>query len=241
MSQQIMIDIETLSSAADAAIVSIGACVFDLSPDAEYASAADTFLVGIDPAFYNMVSNPFAFTRSHKTIEWWRGQSKEARDSLQINQVPTVGKALKDLEAWMLEPATGFIRDNRPNLPDSCRVWANPPQFDLVILRNAAKYVYGSTNDVPWHYRQETCARTYMWTFQDIAGQAQQGRKTNGLIAGLTKHRADHDAVRQARIVQYIANVRRFEDDEGRETNQAEPMGKQIGNPPLRPADSTAS
>ena len=39
------------------------------------------------------------------------------------------------------------------------RIWAKPPQFDLVILRSAYQ---GAGRPVPWHYRQENCARTML-------------------------------------------------------------------------------
>jgi len=204
---QVMIDIETLSSASNAAIVSIGACMFSLEEDAEYAAPEDSFIVGVDTAFYGTVSVPWAFDISQRTMEWWAEQSQEAKDSLVINQVPTVGAAIRQLETWLY--VQGFLKDPNPFGPDASRIWAFPPSFDLVILRNAAKHVYGSTNEVPWHYRQETCARTHAWIFEDLSKKAYQGRKTNGLLSGLTKHRADHDAVRQARVVQFIERERR--------------------------------
>ena len=147
-------------------------------------------------------------------MEWWEQQDQDAKDSLLINHVPTVGAAIRQLETWLY--TEGFEKDPNPHGNEAARIWAFPPSFDLVILRNAAKHVYGSTNEVPWHYRQETCARTHAWIFSDLSAKAYQGRKTNGLLSGLTAHRADHDAVRQARVVQFIERERR----NGQEDNE---------------------
>ena len=205
-----MVDIETLSSASNAAIVSIGACVFDLDEGAEYASPDDAFIVGIHPEYYNLrCSAGYSFTDfdvSERTVKWWAEQSDEAKASLEINQMSNIIDAMDHFYVWLNEQ--GFEKDNNPSGPGASRIWAYPPSFDLVILRHAAAYCYGDSNDVPWHYRQETCARTHAWIFTDIAKAAHQGRKTNGLLAGLTKHRADHDAVRQARVVQFIEKYR---------------------------------
>jgi len=217
---QIMIDIETLSSASNAAIVSIGACKFSLDEGAEYASPADSFLVGVDPTFYGTVSVPWAFDISERTLKWWNEQSQDAKDSLKINQMSSIGAAFRHLEVWLY--TVGFEKDPNPFGANASRIWAFPPSFDLVILRNAAKHIYGSTNEVPWHYRQETCARTHAWIFEDLSKLAYQGRKTNGLLSGLTAHRADHDAVRQARVVQFIERERRNgQEDREKQTAKA--------------------
>ncbi len=196
MSKHMMIDIETLSTRSNAAIVSIGACMFDpnLEPTESYVVAADAFVVGVNPDYYYTGR----FHVDPKTESWWKRQSKEARAGLKINQASTLPLALDRFCTWI--EAQDFEKTTTPWTKDSSRVWANPPQFDLVILRDAAQHAYGSTNDVPWHYRQETCCRTHMYLHPDAAADARGCQLDTGLIA----HRADHDAVRQARLVQYI-------------------------------------
>ena len=88
MSDQVMIDIETLSSASNAAIVSIGACMFDMTKGADYADPEDSFLVGIDPEYYPTIC-PGEFDISARTCKWWSQQSDAARASLMINQMIT--------------------------------------------------------------------------------------------------------------------------------------------------------
>lgn len=196
MSKHMMIDIETISTAGNAAIVSIGACTFELG-DNVVAAGEETFLVGIDPEWYDCHPE---FHVDPRTVGWWAKQSKEARASLKINQVQTLPLALDLMQTWFEK--VEFNKDNRPFAPDAQRVWANPCQFDLVILRNGARHAYGTTDDVPWHYRQETCCRTHSWLFAEERKLAFQNKKV--LFADLQKHRADHDAVRQARVVQMI-------------------------------------
>ena len=205
VNDHIMIDIETLSTASNAAIVSIGACTFSLDDDAVAAGyGAKTFLVGIHPDFYDFgtLTPPISGTGNSfhvdpKTVAWWKKQSKEARDSLKINQVQTLPLALDLMQTWFDD--VGFMPSHNPFYKGAKRIWANPAAFDLVILRNGARHAYGSTDDVPWHYRQETCCRTHSWLFPELAREA--GRKHHG---ELEKHRADHDAIRQARVVQFI-------------------------------------
>ena len=197
MSKHLMIDIETLSTRYNAAIVSIGACMFD--PDDGWAGD-NSFIVGVNPDYYYTGR----FHVDPKTEAWWKRQSKEARAGLKINMASTLPLAMDKFTTWVEEQE--FVKTDKPWKDGSARVWANSPQFDLVILRDAAQHTYGSTNDVPWHYRQETCCRTHMYLNQDYAQIAQTygGPLTDGLVA----HRADHDAIRQARVVQFINRQR---------------------------------
>ncbi|KKN32982.1 hypothetical protein LCGC14_0808540 [marine sediment metagenome] len=198
MSKHLMIDIETLSTRSNAAIVSIGACMFN--PELEYdewpcAGMLDSFIVGVNPDYYYTGR----FHVDPKIEAWWKRQSKEARAGLKINMASTLPLAMDKFTTWVEEQ--GFVKTSSPWKEDSGRVWANPPQFDLVILRDAAQHTYGSYDDVPWHYRQETCCRTHSYLNRK---HAQVARAFPPLIDGLVAHRADHDAIRQARMVQLI-------------------------------------
>lgn len=173
---RVMIDIETLATRSDAAIVQIGAVAFENG-----AILGEPLLVSIAPEFYEQNRE---FHVSDQTKAWWAKQSKAARDSLNINKVATVYIALDRMREWFEE--IGFN-------PKKDEVWANGPQFDLSILRYAASKAYGDDNQVPWHYRQERDCRTLTalagWVDAEELGDA-------GL--GLVGHRADHDAIKQA-------------------------------------------
>lgn len=186
--KDVMIDIETLATRNDAAIIQIGAVAFDPQTD----EIGQPFLVSVDQGYYDdPESNPF-YT-DDRTREWWATQPKEAQQSLKINCVATPFLALDRMVEWFEEEAEFTIKASRRK---SSSIWANPPQFDLSIIRYAASKAYGSDNDVPWKHWQETDMRTLV----RLAGHANlQG---SPVAAGLIKHRADHDAIRQALIVQ---------------------------------------
>ena len=211
MARHIMIDIETLSSASNAAIVSIGAVSFNISETyVELAKEEDSFIVGINPDWYDAVS-PIQFDTNDDTIRWWSKQSKAAQDSLKINKVQTLPLALDLFYEWVEK--SGFNVDDTSYAKDRQRVWAMPASFDLPILRNGAKFAYGDVNQVPWHYRQEMCARAHRALFNDFASEARAANLDQGLVA----HRADHDAIKQARVLQFIEKRRSREWDLSRE------------------------
>ncbi len=186
-----MIDIETQSTRNDAAILSIGACKFDLGT----GMVSDPFLVSIDPDSYE---NDQTFHTDPETVIWWGKQGKAAKDALSINRVGSIFIALDRMNEWFED--SGFTKTHKH---DCDRLWANPPQFDLSILRHAASKAYGSANDVPWHYRQETDMRTLCYLNQDV-----DTYDLPDACSGLIAHRADHDAMRQAYIVDKILRRR---------------------------------
>lgn len=193
--KHIMLDIETLATRSDAAILSIGGVVFSLGKNAKLAGTEpeSSFLVSVDRDFY--LKNEFPeYYVDPNTVEWWRTQGDAAQEALSLNQVATPGDALDKMERWF-----GLVGFQRTFHMDGDRVWANPCQFDLVILRNAASIERTSDNDVPWHFRQETCMRTVFWMNNDMPRR----ERDEDLVA----HRADHDAIAQARALQDFYKV----------------------------------
>lgn len=67
----VMVDLETLSTAGTAAIISIGACKFDPSTN----QITDTFHVVVD----KVDSIEHGLHIDQETIKWWERQSPEAR------------------------------------------------------------------------------------------------------------------------------------------------------------------
>ena len=176
--KDVMVDIETMSSWPTAAVIQIGACTFDES---------SLFLVSVVSTFYDNVP----LERYHidpKTVKWWSEQSEEAKASLNMNLVDTPHEALSLFDEWLRSVGFTATREGRPG------IWANPPNFDLTILRNAYRVENRRT---PWHYRQERCCRTLWREFGDLV-------PVDPSDDDLIKHRADHDAVRQARSANKI-------------------------------------
>lgn len=139
MTVHCMVDLETMSTRPDAAIVQVGACKFSMddAPGGSYFDRSVSLASSIDAGL----------AVDGDTVSWWMEQDKAAQDSLLRGRLP-LGRTLEEFAAW-------FARPPVPKL-----VWANSPSFDLVILRNAYRAV---GLRCPWHYRQERDFRTFCW------------------------------------------------------------------------------
>lgn len=137
MFNNVMIDLETLGTTADAAIISIGAVRFDLNSD-----KID------DAAFYSSVSieSNILFKRSisENTLLWWMQQSKEAQAVFHETKVP-LSTALIELSDWIGR--------------DRMSMWSNGADFDLPMLAHAYRTYLGE--DPPWKFFDNRCFRTY--------------------------------------------------------------------------------
>lgn len=133
----IMIDLETLSTRANAAIISIGAVKFTLGD-----GVTDTFYVNIDPK----TCKAAGLHVNKETIQWWMEQSKEARDALMINQQP-LDVALTEFSDWIGD-------DWKKVMP-----WGNGASFDISIMESA---YHAIDMKYPWRYSNIMCYRTVM-------------------------------------------------------------------------------
>jgi hypothetical protein len=186
----ISIDIETLSTKPNALITQIGACAFDRNSGAidERVFLANCQYVDPWPSDLDYHVDP-------STALWWIMQSEEARMSLSKPEPRPIGDALNDLSNWMRQ--VGFVSQHRSI---TMRVWANAPTFDLTILRYA---LAKNGLHCPWHYRQEHCMRTVC----TLARELIDGDPITVSEEGLVAHRADHDAIRQARIISEATRI----------------------------------
>lgn len=120
MSLQLMIDLETLSTAPNAAILTIGACVFEMNkPDAEIT---ETFEARISIESNERVGRDI----SGSTVAWWLQQSKAAQEALFKEPIVSLRNAITSLNLWI---------GQLPHIPT--HIWAKDPDFDVVILRSA--------------------------------------------------------------------------------------------------------
>lgn len=188
----IMIDVESSATVREAKLLSIGACVFllDRAPDLQKLMR-DTFYVNVGP----YEKNQSAFVENEATLKWWQGQGEEAKQVLEHDRIPPF-EAIARLHKWI----TG--------LSDNPIMWANPPQFDLTIIKYHMD-VFGL--EWPWHWSKERDFRTLRETIKEKKNFVPDEPKafTHGdktLI--LVKHNALHDAIAQAdklqQIVQYM-------------------------------------
>lgn len=171
----VMIDLETLSTRPDAAILSIGACYFDI----------DTGKIG--HTFHRnvmLIDAPRVGHISADTVKWWLKQSDDARLAIaEPKNAIDIAMALMELR--------DFIPGNK-----QAKFWSNGATFDLVILRSAFDRC---GHIVPWQYWQERDTSTIVDIAQRLTGvNVSKSTPFEGV-----KHDALADAVHQARYVSH--------------------------------------
>jgi len=148
MSHDIMIDLETLGTTADAAIVSIGAVRFDLDGGLVFDGSEASG--GIADYFYTALHVDSQHRHiSTDTITWWMGQTVDAQSVFSDPKKCGLEPALMDLADWIKD---GLFTAVKPT------VWSNGADFDLPMLAHAYKQV---GLKLPWAPYAARCYRTY--------------------------------------------------------------------------------
>jgi hypothetical protein len=131
-----MIDCETLGTAADSVILSLGAVRFDLESD-----DID------DEGFYRSISveSNLDYKRriQEDTLIWWLDQSSEAK-AVFTEPKETLQTALCEFSDWLGD--------------DKACVWSCGADFDLPMVAHAYRQIIV---DVPWKFWNSRCYRTY--------------------------------------------------------------------------------
>lgn len=165
----VMVDLETMSTRADAAIVSIGACWFN----------AQTGDVG-EPMHLPVALNSSRMCGGHidgDTVRWWLQQSDAARAAIAAaTDAQTLPSALQALTLYLHSVAD----------QGTVRLWGNGADFDLPILASAYQQI-GIKQ--PWAYYNGRCMRTLRKLLPHVQAPQFEG----------TEHNAAHDARHQAR------------------------------------------
>lgn len=138
--QNIMLDLETMSTSANAAIVSIGAVKFN------HSEITDKFYTTID--LQSCIKKGFEIDGN--TIKWWMKQSDDARKEI-YNKGVEIKDALRDFRKWIGK--------------ENIQIWGNGADFDNTILTNAF-CKYGLI--LPWPYHSNRCFRTIKYSFETI-------------------------------------------------------------------------
>jgi DNA polymerase III epsilon subunit-like protein len=137
----IMIDLETLSTRANALILTIGAIKFDTRKELKKLKDMDTF-------YRRITIESGIQIGCHKdpiTVQWWNEQDPESKlEAFSPNNRVTIQDALKDLSKWF-------------GNSKFTKVWAHGPQFDITILDEAYK---NCGLDPPWKFWNIRCTRT---------------------------------------------------------------------------------
>lgn len=144
MNLNVMHDLETMGKSNDAAIIELGAVVFDLDTMKVLPRKFD-FCMKID--LESAVATGGVIDAS--TVLWWMRQDNDAR--LRLDGVNHINHVLQAYSDWMDGLRGKF------NYGGDLGVWGNGSVFDNVILKSA----YARSGiDLPWSYREDRCYRT---------------------------------------------------------------------------------
>lgn len=139
MLSDIMIDLETLATSPNAAVLTIGAVKFDPFNIETDNPTCEKFYVKVDLDS----CDELGLDVNDDTIAWWGQQSKEAQE-----------------EAFSTEGRI-HIREAFDQLYKFCwgakRVWSHGASFDTVICENIFRKL---NKAVPWSFWQVRCTRT---------------------------------------------------------------------------------
>lgn len=147
----VMIDTETLSRRPSAAIIQIAAKPFCLD------DAASGKYTPFNSIVYNINATTcamYGMDFNTDTVRWWSKNTPANEEFKAPNNVYDIKKALEDF-AFELE----VLR--KENDADDLIVWCQGTDFDITLLREAYRHVFGSEDKVPWKYRNVRDARTY--------------------------------------------------------------------------------
>lgn len=159
---EMMIDFETLAVSKDAAVCSLGYAVFN---DTEVLKIGGWTINTTSSILVGGVVDP-------ETVEWWKGQSVDAKEAIISGGVPITTAMTGLAEAWERN--------------DCERIWSHGATFDIAL----AEFYFKGNH--PWKYTQIRDTRTL---FEEAKIQGWQ-RPTRD-----TAHIAVQDAINQAQDV----------------------------------------
>ena len=139
MLSDIMIDLETLATSPNAAVLTIGAVKFDPFSNELDSPSCEKFYVKVDIDSCDELE----LDVSNDTLEWWSKQSKEAQE-----------------EAFSTEDRI-HVREAFNQLYKFCwgakRVWSHGAAFDTVICENIFRKL---NKAIPWSFWEVRDTRT---------------------------------------------------------------------------------
>jgi DNA polymerase III epsilon subunit-like protein len=154
--KNIMLDLETMGTGPDAAIISIGAVSFEKN----FIESRFNEVIDLDSCI-----NAGGIVDA-STILWWLTQNEAARKTIAIPGI-SVLNALKQFNDWCA--SAGEKKD--------LLLWGNGSDFDNVILASTYRRMGMAS---PWYYTNNRCYRTIKNLYPDIKIQ-RNGIKHNAL------------------------------------------------------------
>ena len=172
--KNIMIDIETLGTSADAVILSVSACYFEPST----GEIGDKF----DKQINLKASIAAGRDIDASTVLWWMSQDDNARKQFATNH-----KAAK---------MTDVLKDFATFIKPKSLVWGNGASFDLTILSTA----YARCKlPLPWMFWDERDVRTIVHIGQALGFNPKKDMPFKGV-----RHNALDDSIHQSKYVSAI-------------------------------------
>lgn len=173
--EHLMLDLETMGTGHNAAIVSIGAVFFNPNT----GEIGDKFYSPVD-----LVSSiKYGGTVDGDTVKWWLRQSAEARAEIFRCELLDISSVLYEL--------SDFTQTDT-----HIKVWGNGATFDNIILRSA----YESCGiPVFWKFWNDRDVRTIVELGHAIGIDPKNNIKFDG-----ERHNALDDAIHQAKYVSAI-------------------------------------
>lgn len=174
--KHIMMDIETMGTGADAAVISVELCVFD----------PKTGEVGAKAEFHSTFGAMRDIGRKFEpdTVKWWMQQDSEAQQGLFRDDA--------DVDAGVFCRKIGRWIENIGE-PRHLRIWAKDPTFDVMIMRSLFERCEVKWTGRFWH---EYSVRTML-----LMGKA---LKIDDVERVGFAHGALNDAVHQAKQVMNV-------------------------------------
>jgi hypothetical protein len=173
----VSLDLETLGTQSNAAIVAIGAV-------SVYWDAPDNIPVIFD-VFYETVdlqsSVAHGGTIDAKTVIWWMGQGDLARKQIFLGDTP-LPTALQNFACWQQKQVV--------NSDEVVQLWGNGADFDNAVLTSAYKNCKIAQ---PWAFRQNSCYRTLKKLYPEIK-----------FVKPEVEHDAQQDAIAQGLHLAHI-------------------------------------
>ena len=178
----IMTDTETLSTADNAVILSIGACRFDINT----GKILDSFYV----VLASETVGELDLHVSQDTLEFWNKQEEAARKEVFGNpEAVDYATGIRAYADWVIS-----MRAKSP--AQKMCTWANDPDFDMTKLKNS---MVALNILPPWQYWEHKSCRT-----MELLGEKHGIDKRRDYPRSGTKHHAGDDAAYQA---QYVSGI----------------------------------
>lgn len=171
----VMVDLETLGTAPNSVLLSIGAVMFDSMG----AFLADDYKFYTEVALEQQMQNHVI---DLNTIRFWNDEAAKSGVAAPYRGTVAIPNALNAFNEWLVKISSGTV--------DNLVVWANGTDFDIPILRYNLE---GCGLNVLWKYNAVRDCRT-LFKLADV--------HADGWDAAIAKqgvaHNALDDAVNQA-------------------------------------------